>query len=199
MTFLDPTFDNAWDDTTSPLPAVRDWLNPWVFFTARLDALPQDGATEPNLNFGQQLDWEDTLERCTDRGGIVALIRMLGFQDIADRIAQLLEFEADLEPDEMPINLASLKGFADFLRKERRLEHPAQLSVAPDGFLIAEWHYGSNRHLAIKFLDREIAKFASIAPSRSDSARTRSINGTAPWAEAVDSLSAIHVTRWRSG
>ncbi len=134
-----------------------------------------------------------------ERGGVVALLRLSGLDKIADRIFELLELENDLEEDEEPIALASLKGFGDFLRKERKLQRPIMITLSSDGCLVAEWHYQPNSHLAIKFLDEQLAKFASIAPIRPGATQTLSLNGTAPWIEVVKALAPIRVTRWRTG
>ena len=206
MTFADVTFDDDWPTSTRPRPRDRERDDPWLLLQAKLEALEairgllrKETTTIPDQGIEETIDWDDALARCKDRGGIVGLVRLSGLKATADRVAYLLEVENDLDEDEAPIAMSSLKGFADFLRKERRLEPPSEISISPDGSLIAEWHYGPNRHLAIKFLDEEMARFASIAPSRLEPAGTRSINGTAQWAEVVNSLSPIRVARWRRG
>ena len=187
MTFADTTFDNDWSDSTRPRSRDRERDDLWLLLRAKLDAvdpMPRaisgETTANPDQRIEETIDWDDALGRCTDRGGVVGLIRLSGFRATADRIAYLLEIENDFDEDEAPIAMPSLKGFADFLRKERRLEPPSETSVSPDGTLVAGWHYGPNRHLAIKFLDEQTARFASIAPSRLGPTRTRSINGTAP-------------------
>lgn len=146
-----------------------------------------------------KLDWDNALERCNERSEVIPLIRLSGFDKVADQIVHLLGQEDALEPEDSPLILHSLKGCANFLRKERRLEHPAVLTISPDGSLVAEWHYGSNRHLAVKFVNEHTARFASIAPTRSRPDQTRSLSGTVPLIELVDSLSPVHVTEWKNG
>ena len=199
MTFLDATFDEDLVGSTSPRLESDERADPWRILGARLDAVPRDVTTSPDQEVGERLDWDDALTRCTERSSVVALIRLSGFDEISDRVSYLLQLEEHLEENEEPIDLAALKGFADFMRKERRLEPPSEISVDPDGHIIAEWHYGSNRHLAIEFLDEQMTRFASIAPTRLTAALTRGLNGTAPLAEVVDSLAPIRVTRWRHG
>ena len=149
MTFADATFDDDWPTSTRPRPRARERGDPWRLLQAKLDALEtirhalsKETTTTPDQRIEETIDWDDALAWCTDRGGIVGLIRLSGFRATANRIAYLLEIETDFDEDDAPIAMPSLKGFADFLRKERRLEPPGEISVSPDGSLVGEWHYG---------------------------------------------------------
>lgn len=199
----DTYYEDALVARTSTRSAVAEKSDVWKILHAKLMSLqgpgvwPTHGATNLDLEPKLGIDWEEILDTCTERETVVALLNLTGMTEIGERISNLIRLEADFDQDEVPLRLESLKGFADFVRHEKGVAPPATITLSPDGNLSAEWHYGSNRHLAIKFLDESWTMFASIAPARSQPSRTKRLYGRVPSDEVVDSLSSISVRSWK--
>lgn len=114
----------------------------------------------------------------TEHEEIIARVRRLGLEEIADRLGYLHSL-ADDDPDEPRIEIESLRAMALFIMEERQLPDP-QIGVNPDGLMQIEWRLPTHGLLAIEFLPSGLIRFAAIsAPAQADAARL-SVNGTLP-------------------
>ena len=121
---------------------------------------------------------------------IVAAIRYGGWNAIADRLTYLRSLVLD-DPDEIPIQIESLRNLALFIanRQQQQLPEP-QIGINPDGFACTEWRIANHGILAMDFLPSGQIRFAAILkPPESGNARW-SVNGVLPLDHMMD---AIHV------
>ncbi len=121
---------------------------------------------------------------------IVAAIRYGGWNAIADRLIYLRSLVLD-NPDEIPIQIESLRNLALFIanRQQQQLPEP-QIGINPDGFACTEWRIANHGILAMDFLPSGQIRFAAIfKPPESGNARW-SVNGVLPPDHMMD---AIHV------
>ena len=104
---------------------------------------------------------------------IVAAIRYGGWSAIADRLTYLRGLALE-DPDEIPIQIESLRNFALFVanRQQRQLPEP-QIGVNPDGFACTEWRIANHGILAMDFLQaksgRQVKLSMAYATSHDDS------------------------------
>ena len=119
---------------------------------------------------------------------IVAAIRYGGWNAIADRLTYLRSLVLD-DPDEIPIQIESLRNLALFIanRQQQQLPEP-QIGINPDGFACTEWRIANHGILAMDFMPSGQVRFAAILkPPESGNARW-SVNGVLPPDHMMDAI-----------
>ncbi len=109
---------------------------------------------------------------------ILEILSSVGRTAIADRIRQLDEMIGDGAGDERPIRPDSLRALALFLLSEPHLVDP-EITVGPNGMLLAEWASAQRGVLAVEFLPDEIIRFAAVSGIENAGSRSR-LHGEAP-------------------
>ena len=119
---------------------------------------------------------------------IVAAIRYGGWSAIADRLTYLRGLALE-DPDEIPIQIESLRNFALFVanRQQRQLPEP-QIGVNPDGFACTEWRIANHGILAMDFLPSGQVRFAAILKFPESGNARWSVNGVLPPDHMMDAI-----------
>ena len=119
---------------------------------------------------------------------IVAAIRYGGWNAIADRLTYLRGLALE-DPDEIPIQIESLRNFALFVanRQQRQLPEP-QIGVNPDGFACTEWRIANHGILAMDFLPSGQVRFAAILKFPESGNARWSVNGVLPPDHMMDAI-----------
>ena len=141
-----------------------------------------DGATwETRL-----ISWNTQIAAADGHQEIIAVLRMFGLYDVADRLVYLYSL-ADDDPDEPRIEIESARAMALFLMGERQLPDP-QIGVNPDGLIQIEWRVPTNGIVAMEFLPSGLIRFAAIsAPARAGVER-ECVSGTLPIDATLDAV-----------
>ena len=152
-------------------------------------------ASQYQTNHVAFVDWRHAVEDAEDVRSLIALLRLAGLTEIADRIASLSKPGEDLEDDEEPASIESIRALALSIRALIGLGEPL-IGLMSKGALVAEWLLAPDKHLAMKFVDEARVTFALIAPAKGGPDRAR-LNGTSSGAEALAAIGAYGVYRWR--
>lgn len=107
-------------------------------------------------------EWSDSLFNASHTVEIIATLRLFGLDAAANRLTYLHSLMDDLDPDDKPLNLESLRQFAIFLMGERIPKNP-QIGMTPNGTLQAEWRIGTRGLLAMEFLASGKIRYAGIS------------------------------------
>ena len=93
---------------------------------------------------------------------IGAALTARGCPALARRLAYFAS-DADLEPGDVPLTLASALGFWDFYRRVDAVEplNRIDLACSPEGRLSAYWDYANGGRVSIWFHDTEGVNFAA--------------------------------------
>ncbi len=89
-------------------------------------------------------------------------------------------------PDEPPIVLDSLGEMARFFLSRHQFADP-QISLDPNGLLLAEWASEDRGIAAMRFLPSGITQFAGVSPVGAAGPRLR-VHGEMPRDRALDAL-----------
>ena len=158
--------------TDDPTRKYRDhWQS-----TAQLDLLPLPA-------------WRTKISTATSKEEIVAVIRIFGLVEMADRLRYLFELEAE-EPEEPSIELESLRNMALFLMGKRQLQNP-EIAASPNGLVLCEWQLPHHGILAIEFLPADTIRFAAVSGSTDESGQRKRVNGTLPEDDALTALRTL--------
>jgi len=114
---------------------------------------------------------------------------------ISSRLEFLYGLEQDLDEDEQPMSVGSLKCFLDFMNNNNNLREPA-IAVTLDGYIEATWQQGQDAIFTIVFLPSKQAIYSFVGQ---DSWRVGSkyvAKGTAPYSAALRAVSGEYDTRW---
>ncbi len=138
----------------------------------------------------QPIPWKKHIAEATKQEEIVAILRLFGLDEIADRLGYLQRTVAD-DPDEQPLALESLRGLALFLMGERQLPDP-QIAVSPEGNAQIEWRVGENGILAMEFLPVDsLIRFAAISAPAKLGVQRDKVYGTLPKEDALNAVKAF--------
>ena len=130
--------------------------------------------------------WPTRIAAESTHEGIIAVLRLFGLEDVANRLDYLRGLIAD-DPDETPMDVESLRAMALFLISERQLPDP-QIGITPDGLMQTEWRTAPNGILAMEFLPSGSVRFAAVSAPAQRGVDRLSLNGTLPKDEALAAL-----------
>lgn len=101
-----------------------------------------------------------TLPRTIDE--VCAALTKRGRPDLAQRVAYFAS-DADLEPEDAPLTVASALGFWAFFRAVEGIEPVNRIDMAcsPEGRLSAYWDFADERRASIWFHNTERINFAA--------------------------------------
>ena len=92
---------------------------------------------------------------------ICAALTARGCPALARRLAYFAS-DADLEPGDVPLTLASALGFWSFFRRVDS-EGQVSLTCTAEGWLCGSWDFADRRAASLLFLDAQRALFAATA------------------------------------
>lgn len=122
------------------------------------------------------------LEIIKIKAAAIAIARLAGFGDTANRLGQILLFQEKLEPDEQPLSLSSLKQFIWFLLEHRGVREPS--IVATDkGNVKAIWEYSEKQIFWIEFYPSGDVRYLAFVPNER---RSDGVERTAAWSTSSD-------------
>ena len=133
--------------------------------------------------------WRALITKATSKEEIVAVFRIFGLVEIADRLRYLFELDAE-EPEEPSIELESLRNMALFLMGKRQLQNP-EIAASPNGLVLCEWQLPHHGILAIEFLPSDTIRFAAVSGSTDESGQRKRVNGTLPEDDALAALRTL--------
>jgi len=140
--------------------------------------------------FAERPDWVDA----TTFDGLFRSLKRRGFGACAERLAYLHSPE-DMEDDEAPLSLESVRGFVNFINDFQDLGKKPMLGLAPNGELTVEWRIADDKHLGVWPLDSGHVAFAFIGPSDKPGERVR-LSGKDTIAEIIHTLREHGVGKW---
>ena len=117
-----------------------------------------------------------------NKSAIISLINNSGQNAIAERLLYLDKLPIS-KPDDKPITLESLRGFASFIIDRWKVLKP-RISISPDGLVNAEWDK-DNGTLAMEFSEMDRIRFAAIFYSESTPQHTSGVL-------SIDNMTEIH-------
>ncbi len=126
---------------------------------------------------------------------VIAIARLAGFENTANRLGEILSFQEELEPDEQPLYLSSLKQFLRFLIKHRGLWEPS-IVVTDRGNVKAIWEYSEKQIFWIEFYPSGDVRYLAFVPNER---RSDGIERTASWSTAsdvFDRAKSLGATAW---
>jgi hypothetical protein len=97
---------------------------------------------------------------------------------------------SDDNPDEPPLELESLRTFAEFVTSERQLPSPA-IGLSPSGLAVGQWSIPPNGILALEFRPANWIRFAGIGNSPYSSTPRQRVSGTLRMRAALDAIRAF--------
>ena len=115
---------------------------------------------------------------------IIEALRRMDLGAAAHRIDYLVSLDDD-DPDEAPIQVASLRCLALFLIEERSLKEPG-IGVSSDGLMQIEWRLEPDGLLAMQFLGAGQIQFAAMAGNVSKDIRREQLSGTLQKADMMN-------------
>jgi len=127
---------------------------------------------------------------------LMVALQMKGFNESAEEIEGLRSTD-DMEPDDKPLSLESVRGFVKLLDIFRDLGEP-MLGRFSAGTLSVEWRIADDKHLLVEPLDGDNASFALIGPSHTPGADRIRLNGRCSIADVVATLRNNQVDKWRA-
>lgn len=113
-------------------------------------------------------------------------------QRLADRLEFLIRTEKARYPVDWQFSGSSLIGFLSFMEKHPRLRYP-DLSLSPDGFIVAQWRESTTRNAVLQFQDTGWAQLVLFAPSPAGATR---ISGVMSPQKAFQTLEVHGADRW---
>jgi hypothetical protein len=129
-----------------------------------------------------EVDFLRYLEVIKNEAEAIAIARLAGFDDTANRLGQFLLFQEELEPDEQPLSLSSLKQFIWFLLEHRDIREPS-IVVTERGNVKAIWEYSEKQIFWIEFYPSGDVRYLAFVPNQR---RSDGVERTAAWSTASD-------------
>ena len=155
-------FKMIFEQVVSTVPHADEYDDSWLV-TAQTRFFPRPA-------------WQPQMETASTHEEIVAVLRLFGLVNIADRLSYLRSL-ADDDPDEPTIDIESLRAMALFLMDERQLPDP-QIGTSPDGFILVEWTVPTNGILAMEFLPSGLIRFAATSGPTQPGIHRKNVSGT---------------------
>jgi hypothetical protein len=142
-----------------------------------------------------EVDFLRYLGIITNEAGAIAIARLAGFGDTANRLGQILLFQEEFEPDEQPLSLSSLKQFIRFLLEHRGVKEPS-IVVTDRGNVKAIWEYSEKQIFWIEFYPSGDVRYLAFVPNER---RSDGVERTASWSTAsdvFDRAKSLGATAW---
>jgi len=178
--------------TCAFLPDIQRYIERLSIPQETSEGNGQDTLTAPLIG----RNWLEILEKIEIIAGAIAIARIAGFDDTANRLGQiLLLFQEELEPDEQPLSLSSLKQFIRFLIEHRGLREPS-IVVTDRGNVKAIWEYSEKQIFWIEFYPSGDVRYLAFVPNER---RSDGIERTASWSTAsdvFDRAKSLGATAW---
>lgn len=142
-------------------PDRKDEIEQWRLHQILLNAInnhrnPRDLAIR--LDFNEELEIAETIESVAD------LLGKFNMAKSAGRLRVLKSYEEDLEEGCKPLNLESVKNYAEFRNAFEDFGEPL-LGVSPDGILGADWKLDSGHYIGLSFKPDGQVIYAVVFPS----------------------------------
>lgn len=172
---------------TEPSPAPTYIICPPIKGLIVKQSIPQETSGEQRQDTLVpkpliEVDFLESLEKIEIKAEAIAIARLAGFGDTANRLGQILLFQEELEPDEQPLSLSSLEKFIRFLLEHRGLREPS--IVATDrGNVKAIWEYSEKQIFWIEFYPSGDVRYLAFVPNER---RSDGVERTAAWSTASD-------------
>ena len=112
---------------------------------------------------------------------------------LIDRLNYLNEVRLEEEPEDAPMDAASLRNFVGFLYSETDLKYP-DIVLTPKGFIRCEWHVSSSRRCVMEFLPNGKASFLIVDYHQEENARR--LSGFEPAGRLMSVLKALNYHDW---
>lgn len=125
----------------------------------------------------------------------IAIARYVGFEATANRLLELKLDEDELETDEQPLNLLSIKQFLRFLLNHPELKEPG-IVITNEGNVKAIWQESQNQIFWIEFSPNDDVRYLAFVPNER---RSDGIECTAGWStipDVYDRAKEFHATAW---
>ncbi len=157
-------------DTSEGDTKLTDRHSYWAWFMAQ----------DPSISSARE-----TIAGASEPEAIIGALRQSGHTEIADRLIYLQQ-EVEDDPDELPIDLESLRSLALFLLEDDGWGLPDPwICVAPNGFIQIEWRFQPNGILAMVFPPSDSIQLVVLGASSSDEDERLNIRGTMPRGAAL--------------
>jgi len=115
---------------------------------------------QTNVHF----DFKGELDKALEIEDISNLLFAADMTESAERLRVLKSCEKDLEKGHKPLNLESVKNYAEFRNAFRDFGEPL-LGVSPDGILGADWKLDSGHYIGLSFEPDGQVIYAIVFPS----------------------------------
>ena len=135
--------------------------------------------SEPQLVAERQrleADCRKALVAAQERAAIIAIVRRLGLDRIAERLDYLIELEAE-EPDEPPMDIDSLRAAVEFLLRDPQMPRPG-IGVGYDGEVGYDWRLQPEGIVWLVFPASGQVQYAIVAPDQTSPDKHTSVSGT---------------------
>ena len=123
-----------------------------------------------------EADCRETLKTAQERVAIIAIVRRLGLDRIADRLDYLIELEAE-EPDEPPMDIDSLRAAVEFLLRDPQMPRPG-IGVGYEGEVGYDWRLQPEGIVWLVFPALGQVQYAIIAPDQASPDNHTRLSGT---------------------
>jgi hypothetical protein len=172
---------------TGPSPAPTDKIRPAIKGFIVKSSIPQKTREEQRQDTLVpkpliEVDFLEYLKNIQSKAEAIAIARLAGFEYTANRLGQILLFQEELEPDEQPLSLSSLKQFIRFLLEHSYLREPS-IVVTDRGNVKAIWEYSENKIFWIEFYPSGDVRYLAFVPNER---RSDGVERTAAWSAASD-------------
>jgi len=128
--------------------------------------------------------------------GLMFALKVNGFNESAEEI-EMLSSPDDLELNDEPLSLESVRGFVKLMDAFQDLGEP-MVGRFSAGTLSVEWRIADDKHLLVETLDGDNASFALIGPSLTAGEDEFCLNGRGKIADVVVALRNHQVDKWHA-
>ena len=149
-----------------------------------IESLKQRFTTKASITNTQSSSFEELIE----------CLKLHELAGSAERIAYLCT-DSELEEEDEPLSIESVKGFVAFMRRFADLGEPL-LGLSPQGFLGSTWRIADDKHLYIQFLNANEAVFSSVSPGTQGGLLFR-MSGRGSLPDVLQTLRAKGMDKWR--
>ena len=133
-----------------------------------------------------EADCRAALEAAQGREEIIAVVRRLGLERIADRLDELIELEAE-ELDEEPMDIDSLRSAMEFLLCDPRMPRPG-IGVGYDGVVGFDWRLQPEGIIWLEFPSMGQVQYVILPPAPASSDERVSLTGTSEYAALLEQI-----------
>ena len=180
--------------------ACASWLNHFDdlwggTFTVRDSRVETESGSQAYCSHMQLRAWYGQIGKSQDYSEIVAVLRLFGFEEVADRLSYLWQLVMeDLEDPSEVISVESLRSLATFLIDERHMGIP-QISISPDGSALATWRVIQRGIIAMKFLPSGLVRLVATSGRVEAQTETLRVSGTLSRAKIMEAIRSFVSSR----